>query len=242
MNNLTIIDNQSKIKSIDLVEIINQFRLLEEGKAELRHDNFMEKVRKEIEVLKTLGMNSLLNFKESSYINSQNKSQPCFELNRDGMLQMLNSESTYVRYKTIEYINELEKQVKQVQAPQYKLSKELQAIFAIDAKQQEIESRVGKLENTMTIDYSQQEEIRTKATQRVVQVLGGKDVPAYKELNKKAFAEIWSGYKREFNVNSYKNTAVKEFNRGLSFVAGWNPNRELELMIVGANSTNSLNV
>jgi phage anti-repressor protein len=125
---------------------------------------------------------------------------------------------------------------KQVQGSIPKLSKELQAIFAIDAKQQEIESRVDKLENTMTIDYSQQEEIRVKATQRVVQVLGGKDVPAYKELNKKAFSEMWRDYKKALDVNSYRNTAVKEFNKGLSFVSGWKPNRELELMIAGANS------
>lgn len=116
------------------------------------------------------------------------------------------------------------------------LSKELQAIFLIDKKTQEIEERVDKLENKMTIDYSQQEEIRTKATQRVIQVLGGKDVPAYKELNKKAFAALWRDYKRALDVNSYRNTAVKDFDKALNYVATWKPARELELMIAGANS------
>jgi len=116
------------------------------------------------------------------------------------------------------------------------LSKELQAIFLIDRRTQEIEERVDKLENKMTIDYSQQEEIRTKATQRVIQVLGGKDVPAYKELNKKAFAALWRDYKRALDVNSYRNTAVKDFDKALNYVATWRPNRELELMIAGANS------
>ncbi|PRR70879.1 ORF6C domain-containing protein [Clostridium thermopalmarium] len=116
------------------------------------------------------------------------------------------------------------------------LSKELQAIFLIDKKTQEIEERVDKLENKMTIDYSQQEEIRTKATQRVIQVLGGKDVPAYKELNKKAFAALWRDYKRALDVNSYRNTAVKDFDKALNYVATWKPARELELMIKGANS------
>ncbi len=116
------------------------------------------------------------------------------------------------------------------------LSKELQAIFLIDKKTQEIEERVDKLENKMTIDYSQQEEIRTKATQRVIQVLGGKDVPAYKELNKKAFAALWRDYKRALDVNSYRNTAVRDFDKALNYVATWKPARELELMIAGANS------
>jgi hypothetical protein len=116
------------------------------------------------------------------------------------------------------------------------LSKELQAIFLIDKKTQEIEERVDNLENKMTIDYSQQEEIRTKATQRVMQVLGGKDVPAYKELNKKAFSALWRDYKKAFDVNSYRNTAVKDFDKALNYVATWRPNRVLELMIAGANS------
>lgn len=116
------------------------------------------------------------------------------------------------------------------------LSKELQAIFLIDRRTQEIEERVDKLENKMTIDYSQQEEIRTKATQRVIQVLGGKDVPAYKELNKKAFAALWRDYKRALAVNSYRNTAVKDFDKALNYVVTWKPTRELELMIAGANS------
>lgn len=116
------------------------------------------------------------------------------------------------------------------------LSKELQAIFLIDRRTQEIEERVDKLENKMTIDYSQQEEIRVKATQRVIQVLGGKDVPAYKELNKKAFAALWRDYKKALDVNSYRNTAVKDFDKALNYVATWKPARELELMIAGANS------
>lgn len=77
---------------------------------ELRHNDFMTKIKKELEVLKVLNLGGERNFSQSTYISSQNKVQPCFELNRDGMLQMLNSESTLVRYKTIEYINDLEKE------------------------------------------------------------------------------------------------------------------------------------
>ncbi|AQR95521.1 phage antirepressor KilAC domain-containing protein [Clostridium saccharoperbutylacetonicum] len=112
MNNLSILTNQSTIKSTELVDIINEFRRAEEDENILQHKDFMKKVRKEIETLKNLNLGGQGNFSQSYYINSQNKKQPCFELNRDGMLQMLNSESTYVRYKTIEYINKLEEKIK----------------------------------------------------------------------------------------------------------------------------------
>ena len=111
-----------RITSAELVDIINQFREIEAGTLGnktnvLAHKNFMAKIRNEVEVLKSLGLDGQLNFKPSSYVNSQNKKQPCYSLNRDGMLQMLNSESALVRYKTIEYINELEKKLGQPKLP-----------------------------------------------------------------------------------------------------------------------------
>ncbi|MBN1046182.1 hypothetical protein FDB28_10270 [Clostridium botulinum] len=106
-------DKELRITSVELVGIINDFRILESkstGKeyVSIQHNTFMRKIRNEIETLDLLSLEGQKNFVQSSYINSQNKEQPCYSLNKDGMLQMLNSESVLVRYKTIEYINELE--------------------------------------------------------------------------------------------------------------------------------------
>lgn len=117
-----------------------------------------------------------------------------------------------------------------------KISKELQAIIMIDEKTVQMDNRILNLENTMTIDYSQQEELRSLATRKVVAILGGKDTPAYKELNKKAFSSIWKDYKRIVDVNSYKNTAIKDLMFARQVIINWQPNRELELMIKGCNS------
>ena len=113
------LSNNNTIKSIELVEIINEFRK-EESEAtnkkytELQHKIFMRSIRKELDVLKSMGLDGGYNFVPSYYINTQNKKQPCYELNRDGMLQMLNSESAIVRDKTIQYINKLEKKIEQI--------------------------------------------------------------------------------------------------------------------------------
>ena len=88
---------------------------MEKKYTELQHYDFYKKIKKEIETLKTLGLEGDGNFSESSYINSQNKEQPCYELNVSGMRMMLNSESTVVRFKTEEYIKKLEKQLDPVQ-------------------------------------------------------------------------------------------------------------------------------
>ena len=112
-----LMNKEIRITRVELVEVINEFRKLESdttGKkyTELLHKDFMKKIRTELETLKTLGLGGERNISPSSYINSQNKEQPCYSLNRDGMLEMLNSESALVRYKTIEYINKLEEENK----------------------------------------------------------------------------------------------------------------------------------
>lgn len=131
------------------------------------------------------------------------------------------------------YFIEVEKKFKENIPP---LSKEVQAIFAIDARTVQMDGRLTKLENTMTIDYSQQLELRETANRKVVETLGGKDAPAYKECSKKAFSELWKMFKRIMQVNSYRNTSTKEYVKAKSILNTWVPNRDLELMIIGANS------
>ena len=142
---MVVLENgELKIKSTELVDIINDFRKVESETTnskyvELRHNDFMTKIRKELDVLKSLGIGGERNFSHGSYRDKQNQERPCFELNRDGMLQMLNSESALVRYKTIEYINKLEEQVKGQVLNTSELSPELQMfkqIFDSVAKQQ----------------------------------------------------------------------------------------------------------
>ena len=105
------------ILSTNLVIIINEFRKIQseanEGKKyiELKHKSLMEKIRKELETLKILGLNGGQNFSPTSYKDIQGKIQPCYELNRDGMIIILNSESTIVRYYTMEYIKSLEEKL-----------------------------------------------------------------------------------------------------------------------------------
>ena len=55
-----------------------------------------------------LGLDGAVNFYGSSYTDKQSKQRRCFYMTRDGALQMLNKESTYVRVKTVQYVDTLE--------------------------------------------------------------------------------------------------------------------------------------
>ena len=117
------LSDKGTIKSTDLVEIINSFRELE-GKSELQHNDFMKKIRKESETLKSLGLSNEGNFSLIEYTDERNRKKPCYELDKNGMFMILNSESTLVRFKTVEYINKLEEQVQLLKEEKQKLELE----------------------------------------------------------------------------------------------------------------------
>lgn len=150
--------NQNKeltIKSTELVEVINQFRKVESETSkkkytELRHDSFMTKIKKELETLKTLGLEGVQNILESSYVDSQNKKQKCYELNGSGMRMMLNAESTIVRYKTEEYIDSLENKLKQqIKLPSYSEALRQLADKIEENENLKIENKSISLENRL---------------------------------------------------------------------------------------------
>lgn len=122
---MNILSNKnSRMTSLELVEMINQFRdmeNLEDNKrrsSPIEHKSLMRKIRDEVKVLQTLGLGGEGDFAPSSYINSQNKEQPCYSLSRDGVLQICAKESALVRYKLVEYMNQLEKELQQLKHPQ----------------------------------------------------------------------------------------------------------------------------
>lgn len=228
------------ISSMDLVTIINEFRKVEcEDYTELKHDNFMKKIRKELETLGFLGIKADVNIYAGSYRDKQNQERPCYFLNRDGMLQMLNSESTFVRYKTIEYVNKLENKVKEItQNPYEALSPELKAIFTLDKKQQAIEEEVKDLKDSLTLSKAECDELQAAVHKIGVSLLGGKNKKAYKDvsLRSRVYSDIQQQLRREFGVNKYSWIKHNQFERAKEIVNNYKLPLVLEDEIILANN------
>ena len=103
---------EQRITSMELCELINELRVEEKGEEAkvLMHCDLMKKIKKELEIMKKLGLNAEGNISLGEYKDQNNQSRSCYSLNASGMRQILNSESTYVRVKTEEYIAKLEKE------------------------------------------------------------------------------------------------------------------------------------
>ncbi|KKX54443.1 Rha family transcriptional regulator [Brevibacillus borstelensis] len=173
-------------------------------------------------------------FIESSYEAGTGKSYKCYLLTRKGCDMVANklTGEKGVLF-TAAYVTKFEEMEQQ----HLGLSPEVKAIFFLDKKTQEIETRVEKLETNMTIDYGQQLALQRTARAQILELVGGKESPAYqnKPLRDKLFSSIWSDYKDYFNVGSYKDTPVKDCEKAKEYLKKWAPQGKLLREVEEAN-------
>ena len=115
-------------------------------------------------------------------------------------------------------------------------SPEMQAILMHDKKLVKMDERVTTLENTMTLDYSQQQALGEAVNYVVIDALGGKESDAYKEIGKKVFSECNRDLKRYFHVNARNNVPKKRFEDAIEYVQHWQPCTNTQIAIKECNS------
>ncbi|MCC8435430.1 ORF6C domain-containing protein [Brevibacillus sp. M2.1A] len=204
-----------------------------------QHNNLLRDIDGYVAILnQNSNMSSDHFFIESSYYSGTGKQYKCYLLTRKGCDMVANKMTGEKGVLfTAAYVTKFEEMERQVANPYLGLSRELQAIFTIDKKTQEIETRVEKLEDNMTIDYGQQLSLQKVAKNQILTIVGGKETPAYqnKPLRDKLFSSIWSDYKEYFNVGSYRDTALKDCDRAKEYLKQWSPQGKLLREVEEAN-------
>jgi len=116
-------------------------------------------------------------------------------------------------------------------------SKELQAIFMLDARTMKHEERITALEDNMVIDYSQQRTLATMVNKTVIDALGGADSPAYhdKSVRGKAYSECNRDIQNWFRVNSRNNIPRKRFDDTVEYIERWRPSTKMSMLIRQTN-------
>lgn len=98
------------------------------------------------------------------------------------------------------------------------------------------EDRISNLENTMTIDYGQQRVLEDTVNKTVIDVLGGKESCAYRQIGKKVFAECNSDLKKYFNVNARNNVPKLKFDDAVEYAKNWKPCTNTMMLINNCNA------
>ncbi|WP_415990603.1 ORF6C domain-containing protein [Intestinibacter bartlettii] len=129
--------------------------------------------------------------------------------------------------------------------PYQNMSKELQAIFAIDKKQQITDERITAVAEDLK-DFKENaplfniecEELQKALRAKVISEMGGKKSAAYndKSLRTKVFSDAQRQIKREFGLTSYKAIKRSQFNKALEIIENYKMPFVLREIIESANS------
>lgn len=106
----------------------------------------------------------------------------------------------------------------------------------------EHEERITHLENTMNLDYGQQQALKNAVNKQVISVLGGKKSNAYRDMSKKVFAECNHDIQDYFEVNSRANIPRMRYQEAVDYVKGWEPSNNTRIAIRDCNAQMSMEV
>lgn len=233
MNNLVQAVNEEIVTmtSLEVVELINNFRKEEGNEVLKRHDVLLRDIDNEIEALKSLKIDAH-NFVETSYKDTWNRDKRCYQMNKSGIMQMLNKESALVRYKTQQYIENLENRLKQpakALSAMELLKLQYQALENHEQRFEKIEERLDSLE----INPHQKRAIQKAKSKRVLELLGGRKSVAYKNasLRAKVYADMGRQYNNYFDISEYAYTPRNRFKEALELISSYNLTVELSMEV-----------
>ena len=230
--------NTSAIETIDSREVAEMI--------EVRHDNLVKKIRNYQQILDSSKLRSQDFFVPSTYINSQNKEQPCYLLTKKGcemVANKLTGEKGVIF--TAKYVNRFAEMEQKI-----KLPKTDREILFLSVKVQEetaqrvdvLEEKVSDLEKSTTIDSSQQYTLERIAKTTVISALGGIDSRAYQLMSRKLFSNIWRDYKNYFKLGSYRDTLKTDYENAKNYLESWAPEVNTSLKIKEYNSQLAMNL
>ena len=156
-----------------------------------RHSEVLRAIEDKIEINAILRSSKY--FIESTYIDKANRKSKEYLLTRDGfsflVMGFTGAKADEWKLKYIEAFNKMEQAIKN---PYVHLSKEVQAIFALDHKHQQLESEVKELKEGMPLFNVECKEIQAAVKRKGVEILGGKNSVAYKNnsIRGKVYSDI----------------------------------------------------
>ncbi|MFS0878059.1 ORF6C domain-containing protein [Solibacillus isronensis] len=138
-----------------------------------------------------------------------------------------------------QYFITVEKQYK-LQLPSDPITLALEAALESRKQIQAVQTDVKYLKDTMRIDGVEQFQLNDAGKKKALAALGGKDTPAYNELSRKVFAELWRDFKKHFTVPRYSELPKMKYDEGMQFISIWEPNTSMKMEIQKLNGQRSL--
>lgn len=184
-------------------------------------------------------------FTASAYKDASGKENKCYlvtKLGCDFLANKFTGEKGILF--TAKYVKRFHDMEEQIQNPYDGISTELQAVIVVDKRVTQVENRIEKLENNMTITHEQIQVIKNRINSVIVKLLGGLESNAYKDkgLKCKAYSQINRNYCDFFRINARANTLASRFEEALRYIDMWQPDTNLRIRIQDCNAQLNMEV
>lgn len=189
-----------------------------------RHSDVLESIDTIIKTKSTTEISVL--FISSNYIASNGKRNREYLLTKNGFILYMFNIQGYIEFK-MAYINEydrMESFIKGNYEIEYKEYAKKEINKLNDSLQTQIKEIENKLENQIRIDYGQQRAIQKKINHKI-------ELDYLLDLSSKSkrswFMALYKGIKDKFQVASYRDLKLKDFDECVEFIENWIPPKYL---------------
>ncbi|WP_246096163.1 Rha family transcriptional regulator [Paenibacillus sinopodophylli] len=191
------------------------------------HFNVMNDIKTQLSKLEEAGESEWgsLNFQDTQYQHSQNKQwYPKYDLTEDAFAIIAMSYVTPAAMKMkVRFLEEFKRMRQQLSDPYANLSPEVRAIFAVDTKVQQLESRIdeidGKVETQITLTQGEQRRIQKAVGARVY------DFTQDSDERRSMFSELYREIKDRWGVPSYRDVLRKDMLDVIKYIEAWFPKK-----------------
>ena len=218
-NGLIIKDS---VKAIDSREVAKMI--------EIDHRDLLKKIRKYESILDREKLPTPQLFVKSSYVNSQNKEQPCYLLTKKGC-EMIANKTTGEKgvLFTYQYINRFEEMEKELAVPQIKTDPMSLLKLTYDALEQtndrvaKVETDVKDIKENQAITPGEYNYINKKVKNRIRFVKDARNLNLTKEQNSKLYSALGRDLASFTGVRTRSQIRSKDFEKAVQFINDWEP-------------------
>lgn len=238
-----LIETEKSITSMEVAEMVDK-----------DHSKLLRNIRNYIEQLAEAKIGLGEFFTESTYLDANNQSRPCYMVTKKGC-EFIAHKLTGIKGTefTARYINRFHEMDEHISTRKLTALEQLQlqsqAILEVNSKVDGVSAEVNdmraelaNLKMDLPILPIEADRITEAVKKKGVCIMGGKNSNAYNDagLRARVYSDIYSTLKRNFGVRSYKSLKRSQCDRAVSVIEGYIPPIIIEELITDTNAQQSL--
>lgn len=238
MENLVIMqDQQAVTTSLNVAESFGK-----------NHRDVLEAINNKIDSAENSAQYEKM-FAEGSYKDRSGKSNKMYFMNRDGFtfiaFGFTGKRADKFKLKYIEAFNKMEATIRSGNKP-LSISEQIQTIAKgyteLESDVKNIKLDVSDVKNRMGLPTNMKRSFTKARNKKVIELMGGSKSNAYldKSLRQSVYSKMFASFKEQFDVNSYEDCPMKDFDAAIEFVNNWFAPYELQQKIQQLNSQTGL--